>query len=178
MIKHYFWIILCCGLLSITHITWAQDSTDTITSAYDFWVGNWNATWTNADGSIGKGTNYIHKTLDDKVIQENFKITDSGTQTGFSGMSISVYNPQLKTWHQAWADNQGGYYDLIGEIDGDVRIFKTHPRTLKDGRILQQRMRFYNIQKNAFSWDWESSFDGGETWKLSWRIAYERADVD
>jgi hypothetical protein len=39
-------------------------------------------------------------------------------------------------------------------------------------------MVFKNIKANAFTWDWESSVDGGETWKLNWRINYSRINED
>lgn len=140
----------------------AQDST-----LFDFWIGEWNLTWTNAEGKIDKGTNRITKILDGKVIQENF----SDAVGNFKGISISVYNPTKKTWHQAWADNQGGYYDLEGQVEGEKRIFKTQVKELNGEKIIQ-RMVFYNINFNSLTWDWELSRDGGVTWQLQWRISY------
>ena len=88
-------------------------------------------------------------------------------------MSISVFIPNKKEWHQAWADNQGGYIDLIGEIEGDKKVFKTKPVTNGD-KIIMQRMVFYNIKKDKFTWDWEGTQDGGKSWNLQWRINYSR----
>ncbi|WP_411030125.1 hypothetical protein [Spongiimicrobium sp. 3-5] len=141
--------------------------------SFDFWVGKWHASWDEGDGKIGKATNKITKILDSKVIKEDFRITE-GQGKGFKGISISIYQPKLKRWKQAWADNQGGYYDLIGEFDDDKRIFKTQV-VEKDGKKIVSRMVFMDIKKNSFTWDWESSYDGGKTWKLLWRIKYERA---
>ncbi len=141
-----------------------QDST-----LFDFWVGDWEATWTNSAGQIVKGTNKIVKILDGKVIQENFSFA-----TGkFKGTSISVYNAARQSWHQAWADTQGGYIDLEGDVEGHKRIFKTRVRE-KDGQKIIQRMAFYNIKHDSFVWDWELSKDGGLTWQLQWRINYVR----
>ena len=39
-------------------------------------------------------------------------------------------------------------------------------------------MVFYDIGENSLTWDWESSLDGGETWKLQWRIFYIRMNND
>ena len=141
-------------------------------TSYDFWLGKWDANWENADGSTGSGTNHIFKVLDGKVLEENFEIT-TGKQAGFLGMSISVFNPNKKEWHQAWADNQGGYIDLVGEINGDRKIFKTKPVTSGD-KVIMQRMVFYNIKKDKFTWDWEGTQDGGKSWNLQWRINYTR----
>jgi hypothetical protein len=142
--------------------------------AYDFWLGKWQAEWTNADGSKGSGTNHIFKVLDGRVLEENFLITTGG-QAGFKGKSLSVFNSKTKAWHQAWADNQGGYYDFYGSVEDDKKMFSTHP-TEKDGKIIQQRMIFYNISHEKFTWDWEGTTNGGKTWDLLWRIYYSRLE--
>lgn len=142
---------------------------------FDFWVGRWEVSWDEADGAKGRGTNTIEKTLDGAVIREEFRVTQ-GSNEGFKGTSISVYQPRLKRWKQAWADNQGGYYDFTGRTEGDTRIFQTDAVELDDGRRLVQRMVFRNITDDSLTWDWEASYDGGETWSLNWRIFYERAD--
>jgi len=140
-------------------------------STYDFWVGKWDAQWQNANGSIGSGTNHVFKVLDGTVLEENFAIT-AGAQAGFLGKSISVMDANNQ-WHQAWADNQGGYYDFIGDVQGDKHIFKTK-LIEKDGKKIIQRMVFYDIKKESFTWDWEGTQDGGETLNLLWRINYTR----
>lgn len=109
------------------------------------------------------------------VIQENFRAL-TGAYAGMKGTSLSVYNPQTKTWKQAWADNQGSYFDFTGVVENGQRIFQTEEQTLADGRTLIQRMRFYDIEQDTLTWDWESSFDGGVTWTLNWRIFYRRAE--
>jgi hypothetical protein len=127
---------------------------------FDFWVGEWEVTWDEGDGKIGKGINLIEKTLDGKVIQENFRITE-GQQKGFKGTSFSVYQPRFERWKQAWADNSGGYFDFTGKTDGNKRIFQTEVFELEDGRRFTQRMVFYDIKEDSLMWDWEASNDGG-----------------
>ena len=139
---------------------------------FDFWVGEWEVSWQEGNNAIGTGINRITATLDGKVIQEHFQIK-TGQSKGFKGTSISVFDPRTKIWHQAWADNQGGYYDFVGEMQGADRIFKT-AMVEKDGVKYLSRMVFKNITPNAFVWDWESSQDGGQTWKLNWQIHYKR----
>ncbi|MEO5976908.1 MAG: hypothetical protein ABIS36_16145 [Chryseolinea sp.] len=144
---------------------------DDDTAWFDFWIGKWEVSWTEAEGKLGKGTNTVTKILDDKVIQENFKIVE-GANKGYLGTSMSVYSPKFKIWHQAYADNQGGYINFIGERSGDTRIFKTDPS--QDKSVPLSRMRFYEIKKDSLMWDWEFSQDGGKTWTLNWRITYKR----
>jgi len=141
---------------------------------FDFWLGDWTLLWKeknpNGKDSINKeGRNHVTKILDNKVIQENF--IDSAS--GFKGTSISVYDTTNKVWHQAWADNQGGFYSLIGEIGEDKKIFRTEPELIK-GKIVIKRMIFYNIQFESFKWQWEMSDDNEITWKPLWKIQYYR----
>jgi len=138
---------------------------------FDFWEGKWHASWPEGD-SLGQGVNELTWVMDGKVLQENFQIL-KGQAKGFKGGSLSVFQPKTNIWRQAWADSQGGYYDFIGAFEGGKRIFKTHPKEV-NGKVIVQRMVFYDIQKDSFQWDWESSIDGGETWNLNWRIDYER----
>lgn len=163
--KNTLLLVLCfLSVMVSAQITPSQ----TDSTLFDFWVGKWDLTWDNSDGTKGSGTNTIERILDGKVIQENFV-----DQKGFKGTSITVFNPVRKTWHQAWADNQGGYYDFDGLGDGTKRIFKTKGKEI-NGIKYVQRMVFYDIEKDALKWDWELSKDGGVTWQLQWRIFYKR----
>ncbi|MFY0654096.1 MAG: hypothetical protein JXQ96_18810 [Cyclobacteriaceae bacterium] len=164
-------IFLLVTTIIITQFAQAQNITDL--DLFDFWVGKWNLTWDDGEGKVGKGTNNIVRIMDGKVIQENFEALE-GNFKGFKGTSMSVFSPQRQTWKQAWTDNQGGYFDFTGAIDGKKRMFKTTPRE-KDSKTIIQRMVFYNIKDDSLTWDWESTQDGGKTWKLQWRINYERA---
>lgn len=139
---------------------------------FDFWVGEWSASWDEGDGVVELGTNTITKSLDDKVIIENFRITD-GKNKGFKGMSMTVFQPRVNRWKQSWTDNQGGYYDFVGHFDKDKRIFKTAV-TQKNNKQIQQRMVFHEVKMNSMIWDWELSVDGGESWALQWRIFYKK----
>jgi hypothetical protein len=156
--------------LSISFITWnlhAQE--DNVLDAFDFWVGSWDAEWKTPNGDTIHAKNVIRKTTGGKVIREQF----SDTTNGFFGTSISVFSPADSLWHQAWADNSGGYIDLVGIVEGDIRIFQTKAVTSGEN-VFVRRMLFYNITPASFDWDWEISSDGGKTWKLAWKIKYVR----
>lgn len=139
-------------------------------SQFDFWVGEWELTWQNADGTEGKGINVIKKILDGCVIEENFISSDSGN---FTGRSYSVYNPNKQIWLQTWVDNTGAYLDLMGGMNDDKMILS---RTAVDskGEKVEMRMVFYDISTNGFYWNWESSRDNGNTWSIAWKIKYTR----
>jgi len=156
-------------LLLIAIATNGQSKILEDSTLFDFWVGDWNLEWTNADGSKSFGTTKIEKILDGKVIQENFRDPKSGAK----GISISVYNSKKKTWHQAWADNGGSYYDFEGVLVNGKPIFRTKEKEVSGNKIIQ-RMVFYDIKPNSLTWDWELTKDGGKTWALHWRIFYTR----
>jgi hypothetical protein len=142
---------------------------------FDFWVGEWELTWETAS-EIRTGVNIIDKILNDKIIQEYFSVTSDPNMEGFTGKSWSVYNSQSSTWTQTWVDNQGSYFLFVGEIDGDNRIFK-RSIVKSDGSEILQRMVFYDIKKDSFVWNWETSTDSGVTWNLKWKIQYKRKGI-
>lgn len=141
---------------------------------FDFWLGTWDLTWEDPDGSTGTGVNKIERVLDGAVIKENFEGL-TGTYAGFIGKSYSVYQGASGEWKQTWVDNNGGYLDFTGDFDGNRRIF-SRSGTDRNGNPIWQRMVFYDIQEDSFLWDWEVSRDDGETWTLNWRIQYQRAE--
>lgn len=134
----------------------------------DFWLGDWTVTDTTPASKNPPGTNSIRKLYGGKVIHENFKMGK------FEGQSWSVYNPQTKVWNQTWVDNNGGYIAMHSlRVNGNLAI-QTHPRKAAPNAL--NRMVFTNVKPDSFTWIWESTTDGGKTWKLSWRLQYERAN--
>lgn len=132
---------------------------------FDFWLGQWNLTW----GEDGKGTNTITRILDGRVIRESF---DGRPSMNLVGQSYSVYVKPLGLWKQTWVDNEGSYLDFTGGLkDGRMILSREAGR---EGKKFLQRMVWYDIDKDAFDWNWERSDDQGATWKLAWKIHYQR----
>jgi hypothetical protein len=150
----------------------AQTAAAPDSALFDFWIGAWNVSWVQADGTPGSGTNRIERVLGGRVLQENFAVA-SGSMQGFEGKSWSVLDRPSGRWKQTWVDNQGAYLDFVGRADGERRIFERE-FTDRQGKPRRQRMVFHDIRPDALTWDWESSTDGGTTWQLQWRILYER----
>jgi len=139
---------------------------------FDFWLGDWQLSWTNADGSTGRARNRVSKVLDG-VIEEQFEQDPAAAAPLLRGRSLSVLHKGSGLWKQAWADNQGGFFVFTAELDGQRRIFATEMRA--DGEKLRgQRMVFHSIQTDSLVWDWEGTNDGGKTWQLLWRLNYRR----
>lgn len=141
-------------------------------SDLDFWIGEWDLKWADSDTSFGYGTNSIQRTLADQVIQENFQIL-AGENAGFLGKSWSVFDARTKAWKQTWVDSQGSYLDFTGGPAPEGFVFQ-RAALFPNGKTGLQKMVFYDITHDAFTWDWMRSTDGGETWILAWRIWYTR----
>lgn len=137
---------------------------------FDFWVGDWNLTWPTQDGAFGHGTNNIHRILDGCVVQENFSGEES---MPLRGTSVSIFDARSGKWKQTWVDNEGGYLDFTGEFRMQQMIL-SRSFAKPDGTTVQQRMVWKNITSDQFDWSWESSTDGGKTWKVLWPIHYKR----
>ena len=138
---------------------------------FNFWVGEWDLTWPgDKQGEVAHGTNRIHRTMDGCVIEENF---DGGESMPLRGMSVSTFDLRAGKWKQTWVDNQGAYLDFVGEFQQGQMILSCIARK-PDGTRVLQRMVFKNITQDEFDWSWESSTDGGKTWKVLWPIHYKR----
>ncbi len=144
---------------------------------FDFWIGEWSATWDEGDGKKGKGINIVTATMDGKSIRENFEVLE-GSNKGFKGTSMSMYVPRRDKWKQVWNDNQQTYFDFTGEFDGSKRIFKTEPLPIGKDKTIMLRMVFHNIETDSFTWDWQSSNDDGITWNTNWQIFYTKIKED
>jgi hypothetical protein len=134
-------------------------------SEFDFWVGDWNLTW----GDSGRGSNSITRDYDSCVIIERF---DGSPSSPLKGLSVSTVSPETGRWHQTWVDNSGAYLDFVGDFtDGRMILQRDGSRS---GEPVKQRMVWYNIAEDALDWNWEQSDDEGKTWKILWKIHYER----
>jgi len=133
---------------------------------FDFWIGEWNLTWDDT----GRGTNIITSEMSRCVIEENFITHDSKP---FIGHSVSVYNHKISKWQQTWVDNSGNYMEFLGEFQ-DGKMTLSRETVNKDGKLIKQRMIFYDIASKSLNWDWQSSEDQGHTWKTLWSIKYTR----
>ena len=140
---------------------------------FDFWIGDWRCSWKNADGTSGQGRNRITRTLDGQALEEQFEEDASDPPPVLRGRSLSVLHTASGQWRQSWVDNQGGFFAFTASVDGERRIFATE-LVPDGGRLKGQRMVFHDITRDAFTWDWEGTTDGGRHWSLLWRIQYRR----
>jgi len=164
--KFFMYVVAGMFFLSCLQPLMAQSCTAPECRQFDFWIGEWELSWTDKEGNPVTGKNTIKAILDSCVIQEEF------TGPSFRGMSVSVYNLRESIWQQTWVDNNGGYLDFTGGFTDGKMVF-SRTADLPNGQRLQ-RMTWYNITTDSLDWDWEISDDNGVTWNLAWRIHYRR----
>jgi len=159
--------ILCAASVAQTS---QSPCSDERVKEFDFWVGQWDLEWKTASGDVQKGTNSITRILDGCVVREEF---DGGSALPLKGQSYSMLDRNSGQWKQTWVDNQGSYLDFSGGMEEGKMVLRRQ-FTNRQGNEVSQRMVFYNIAKDGFDWNWESSTDGGSNWKVLWQIKYSR----
>lgn len=164
-------VLLACLLLARYPARCQVVAADTL-AWFDFWVGDWNLEWTDAQGAKQTGHNRIEKMLGGAVLSENF-LTTSGPMLGYEGKSYSIFQRAQRKWRQTWVDNQGAYLSFEGGRERDTFFFENQ-RSLPGGQMQLNRMVFHDIAPDRFVWDWKSSVDEGKTWQLNWQIVYRR----
>lgn len=141
------------------------------TKEFDFWIGKWKVEWIDENEEKKLGTNFIQNILGDCVIEENF---NANPGLPFEGKSLSAFNSNKNIWQQTWVDNTGGYMVFEGGMfEGKMILSRS---IQKNGKLILQRMVFYNIKSNSLDWNWEISEDSGENWLLKWKLHYTRME--
>jgi hypothetical protein len=142
---------------------------------FAFWVGDWDiqSRQRSPGGDAwveGKCINHVRRILNGRVIEERF----DGSQLSppLSGLSVSAYNRALGRWQQTWVDDEGNYLDFIGGWQGDRMVLSRTAE--RGGRRVLQRMVWQDITPDRLTWTWESSADGGKTWRVLWELRYTR----
>lgn len=139
----------------------------------DFWLGRWAVRWDAQAGlPAGSGTNTVTRAYGGCVVQEAF---EGGPATaGLVGHSVSSFHVPSGRWRQAWVDNQGGHFALVGGPQGPRFVLVAS--RLRDGAPVQ-RMVFEDITEQRLTWRWQASADAGATWSDQWVIHYTRLPV-
>ncbi len=142
----------------------------------DFWVGEWDAEYTNPDGSTGRGQNRITRNeYGDCVIAEYFRQPGGGTGGGdFLGTSYSIYDQVTRSWRQMWVDNQGSMFDLRGgPVSGQRHSFELVNVEPRGNPPRSLRMTWEDVTADAFVWRWQAQQPDG-SWRDLWVVRYRR----
>jgi hypothetical protein len=152
-------ILFALALPSLAHAACA----DLSYRQFDFMLGDWNVA--TAEGKL-VGRDHIEKTYGSCVVQEHWTSVDGGT-----GGSVSIYDMSRKLWHQTWVDSTGTLVVLEGGLK-DGRMVMSGEMT-QAGKRVQDRMSWMP-QDGKIRQLWETSEDGGKTWRTIFDVYYSR----
>jgi tetratricopeptide (TPR) repeat protein len=136
---------------------------------FDFWVGDWDVVLTKDDSPVG--ISHIERVIGNCVIWENW--TSLGN-TGYSGKSYNIYNPDLKRWEQFWVDNIGGIIHFYGGLNAGVMDYYTDELPQPDGTKLKRHLQFFNLGPEKVRQFSQGSTDSGKTWTVEYDFTYNR----
>jgi hypothetical protein len=131
---------------------------------FDFWLGEWDVY--SEDKLIAYSR--IEKVTNGHIILENYEQSD-----GYSGKSISYYDPYIKKWRQNWVDSLGTVGDFNGDCKDSVMRYEGESH-LVDGRKILRLMIVSRLNENEVRQYSERSDDEGKSWKLAYDFIYRK----
>ena len=131
---------------------------------FDFWVGEWTVT-TSAGRPAGR--NHIARVHGGCALSEQWVGASRTT-----GSSLSAYSPETGTWHQTWVDSDGLLLRLDGRLEGTCMVLRG--RTVARGRATLHRITWTPESGARVRQHWETSADGGATWRTEFEGVYAR----
>ena len=135
--------------------------------AFDFWLGDWNVS--APDGRL-VGHNRVEKNYNGCVLQENWTSVNGGT-----GSSFNIYDAPRQVWHQTWVDSMGSLLTLEGGVK-DGRMVLSGEQVQPDGKKLLNRITWTPQKDGSVRQLWETSSDGGKTWKTVFDGVYRKSN--
>ena len=99
-------------------------------------------------------------------IQDDWK-TEQNFGGSYNGPAIRGYDPLKQEWHMTFIPVNGGRaatWLMTGKFDEKNELEGYFEGTDWQGRSFKQKIYFYNISEDHFSWKADRSYDGGKTW--------------
>lgn len=127
-------------------------------AAFDFWVGEWDVTPAGQDAPTA--VNIIRKVHGGCALFEDYV-----TGSGYTGMSLSFYDPRKDHWHQTWMGADGGPLFIEGGLSEDGAMQLSDKGLVPDqadgawSEIVWTPNADGSVRQH-----WRSTTDGGETW--------------
>src|SRR5262249_52544329 len=128
--------------------------------AFDFWIGEWSVLSPTSGEPLGEST--ISEILGGNAIHEHWRGAD-----GSEGQSLNAYDARRGVWHQSWVSRDGNVLLLDGVAKGDAIDLRG-----SNEQGVQERIRWTPHNDGCVTQLWESSYDGGVTWKTRFEGFY------
>lgn len=133
----------------------------------DFLVGEWqfNAKSMLPDGSYQDQVFFskVEKIFGGNAHRDNFQYKDANGNLVSYGYTIRTYDHSSKKWKMLWYNHNLSFItEMVGEYKNGEFHFTGNGSDQKGSYI--EKITFYNINENEYSWKSDKSYDGGETW--------------
>ena len=137
---------------------------------FDFLIGNWDvaASKYKEDGSLlfHYKASWSAKPLNEgRMVMDEFKAYLPTGQEISSYVTLRTYSETTRRWEMAGlsalqpAANAQGFGEWK---DGEMLLDAVGVNP--DGATINNKIRFFNIEKNSFNWESRISYDSGKTW--------------
>ncbi len=167
ILKMVFNALLAGGAMALAVYAMAQPKMPSSPEMrqFDFWLGEWDVV--NRDGKP-EGRSRIESIAEGNGILENW--TDV---SGTTGKSLSVYNAPKGCWQQFWVGNGTPVLEMSGGIVGGSMVLSGTREGIANARIVD-RFTWTPNADGTVRQHWESSGDGGKTWRDNFDGIYRR----
>lgn len=131
---------------------------------FDFWLGRWSV---HETGKAPRAVNEVERVAQGCAVQERYS-----HDSGYTGTSLNLYDPEKGAWSQLWADNAGLVLRLEGGLDERGRMVLAGERTTRDGTAVRDRITWIPASGGTVRQVWDVSRDGGQTWENAFTGEY------
>lgn len=131
--------------------------------AFDYWVGHWAVR--DPKGAV-VGHSHVSRISDGCAVLEQWTDAKGGT-----GTSINFFTPADSTWRQVWVGGGGLILHLEGNVMHGAMTMQDSRKTAK-GQAVMDRIRWIPMDSGKVEQLWETSTDGGTSWKIAFQGFY------
>jgi hypothetical protein len=131
---------------------------------FDFWVGEWEV----EVGAPGRGRSVVTNQLSGCLVEESFQTAD-----GYESVTWVSYDALESRWFRYSIDSEGQRLELSGVAQGDAIVLTGEDR-LRTGQTGLVRATWERRGPNLVRQLFETSLDGGASWKVDLRTIYHR----
>jgi hypothetical protein len=174
VIMRHIFLALCASTLVYASPLHPQTSTKTneqLNASYeahkgdfDYLLGDWEFTAKSQEHGDFRGLWSAVRLAEGQILDEYRAVGDKG-ETYYVTSTLRNYNKALGRWELIGADAGGGLQDFgtAHRVGSEVHIEQRFGVTSE--RPSTMKIRYYNIQRDRFSWTGDRSVDGGKTWE-------------
>ena len=130
---------------------------------FDYLLGDWQFTADSKEHGKYGGYWSAVKLAEGQILDE-FRVTGDKGETFYVTTSLRNYNKFSDRWELIGADAGTGVQDFgtARRVGAEVHIEQQFG--VASGKPAIMKIRYYNIEKDRFSWTADRSTDGGKTW--------------